>query len=609
MSRLQLGNSAMNQAAEDRFLQDLERYVASAPVGTCPVDLALGCLTLCHAQTCGKCVPCRVGHAQLKQLLKAVLDGSATEETLETIENLSKNIIYSTDCLLGTTAATLVLKSIRNFRDDYEEHVRNGSCIGTAHGPASCTSFCPAHVDIPGYIALVREGRPQDAVKLIRKDNPFPIACAYICEHPCEARCRRGILDEAVNIRGLKLYAVEHCGKMDAPPCAEDTGKRVAVIGGGPCGLTAAYYLRLMGHEVTVYEQRHKLGGMMRYGIPSYRFPREELDREIDFILSTGINVVTDFSIGKDISFEQFKREHDAVYISVGAHADNKLGIEGEDAEGVMSAVELLRGIGDGNLPDFTGKRIVVVGGGNVALDCVRTSIRLGAEKVTCVYRRRMADITALPKEIESGLAEGAEIVELHAPVRIETEDGKAKAFIAQPQIIGEYDRSGRAAPRNADVPEVRFDADIVIVAIGQAIVCSPFEKTVPVERRRLSAAPDGKISGIDGVFAGGECVTGPATVIRAIAAGKAAAASMDKYLGFNHKISVDVEIPLPHAKDRRKCGRINIAERGVDERKSDFKCVECFMSDEEAAQESTRCMRCDHYGFGSFRGGRRFEW
>ena len=228
----------------------------------------------------------------------------------------------------------------------------------------SCVALCPAGVDIPGYIALVNEGRCADAVRLIRKDNPFPVACAYICEHPCEARCRRNMVDDAINIRGLKRYAVDHAGPVPQPQPAPATGKSVAIIGGGPGGLSAAYYLALMGHRVTVYEKQKQLGGMMRYGIPSYRLPRQLLEAEIASILSVGIQVRTGVDVGTDITFDQLKRRYDCLYISIGAHTDKKTGIEGEDSQSVISAVELLRRIGDEEMPDFTGQQVVVIGGG-----------------------------------------------------------------------------------------------------------------------------------------------------------------------------------------------------------------------------------------------------
>ena len=467
-------------------------------------------------------------------------------------------------------------------------------------------------MDIPGYVALVSEGRYADAVKLIRKDNPFPTACAYICEHPCEARCRRGMIDDPINIRGLKKFAVNNAGTVPNPPCAPDTGKRVAIVGGGPGGLSAAYYLRLMGHSVTVYEQQKKLGGMLRYGIPSYRFPREKLDEEIASILSTGIEVKLETTIGKDISYNDLRKQYDALYLAIGAQTDKKTGIPGEDSQGVISAVEMLRGIGDDIMPDFTGKKVVVIGGGNVAMDVTRSAIRLGAEKVSCVYRRRQADMTALAEEVEGALAEGAELLTLQAPVRIEAdENGHATALWVQPQIIGSVGRDGRPRPNKADCPEVRIPADLILVAIGQGVETHYFEEGgVPVRRGSFLAEEDSSLDTQEGVFAGGDCVTGPATAIRAIAAGKVAAANIDEYLGYNHVITTDVQIlPPPRLNNLPPHGRVTIGEREASERKKDFACIECEMSLEEATTEATRCLRCDHFGYGSFKGGRIDRW
>ena len=611
MSRLDIKTPSRAQTVVEGLYRDVERRIAASPPGLCPVDMSLSFLQLCHAQTCGKCVPCRIGLGQLTLLINQVLDGEATMETIAIIEKTARSIVNTADCAIGRDAARLVVEGLEGFRDDYEEHVKHNRCLAGLQNPVPCVALCPAGVDIPGYMALVGEGRCADAVRLIRKDNPFPTACAYICEHPCEARCRRNMVDDAINIRGLKRYAVDHAGVVPQPECAPATGKKVAIIGGGPSGLSCAYYLALMGHGVTVYEEREQLGGMLRYGIPSYRFPREKLDAEIESILSLGIEVHTGVTVGRDIWLEKLEQEYDCIYIAIGAHQDKKTGIPGENSKNVISAVEMLRAIGDNEMPDFTGKQVVVIGGGNVAMDVTRSSIRLGADKVTCVYRRRQADMTALPDEITGALAEGAELMTLAAPVRIEAdEDGAAKALWVQPQIIGEVDKAGRPRPGKAALEEVRIPADVIVVAIGQGIEIQGFDQAgVPIQRGAFVAGLSGQVRDMDSVFAGGDCVTGPATAIRAIAAGKVAAANIDEHLGFRHEITVDVEIPSPKLNNSPPHGRIDTTEREACERKHDFEDIECGLTQEGACAEAGRCLRCDHFGYGIFRGGRNEKW
>ena len=612
MSRLEVKTPGQAQAIVEQLYRNMERRIAASPPGLCPVDMALNFLRLCQAQTCGKCVPCRIGLTQLSRMIQEVLDGEPEIDILRRIETTAQVIVDTADCAIGIDAANLVLMGLKGFRDDFEEHILHHRCLGSLRNPVPCVALCPAGVDIPGYISLVNAGRCDDAVRLIRKDNPFPTACAYICEHPCEARCRRNMVDDALNIRGLKRYAVDHAGNVPQPKCAPATGKKIAVIGGGPGGLSAAYYLALMGHHVAIYEKRQKLGGMMRYGIPSYRFPRELLDAEIESILSLGIEVHTGMKVGNEISFDELKANYDCLYISIGAHTDKKVGIEGEDSIGAISAVQMLGQIGDDIMPDFTDQNVVVVGGGNVAMDVTRSAIRLGAKKVTCVYRRRQDDMTAQSEEVEGAIAEGAEVLTLHAPLRIESDDqNHVTALWAQPQIIGEFDSAGRPRPNTAEVAPLRIPADTVIVAIGQGIESRGFEESgIKLQRSgTLTARPDTQLPNMEAVFAGGDCVTGPATVIRAIAAGKAAAANIDDYLGFNHEITADVTVPTPLCSDLRPRGRVNPSERDASERKCDFNCIECGMTDEEAAQESSRCLRCDHFGYGNFKGGRVEKW
>lgn len=619
MSRLLIRTPSQAQAVVDNLYGNMERRIAASPPGLCPVDMALNFLNLCHAQSCGKCTPCRIGLGQLSTLLRQVLDEEATMDTLNVIRNTAQAIVDSTDCAIGTNAARLVLDGLEGFKDDYISHIRDKHCLGSLQNPVPCVALCPAGVDIPGYIALIAAGRLKDAVKLIRKDNPWPIACAYICEHPCEARCRRTMMDDPMNIRGLKKYAVNNAGHVPHPPCAEPTGKKVAVIGGGPGGLSAAYYLTLMGHEVTVYERHKKLGGMLRYGIPAYRFPREKIDEEIENILSVGIKVHTgvnvgtdaDFNEGVDITFEEIRAGSDAVYIAIGAQTDKKTGMPGEDSGNVMSAVEMLGKIGDDEMPDFTGKKVVVIGGGNVAMDVCRSSVRLGAEKVSCVYRRRQVDMTALPEEVEGALAEGVEMLTLQAPIRIEAdENGNAVALWTQPQVIGPMDKAYRPRPMKADVPENRIEADLIVLAIGQGVETHGFEQMgIRVSRGSITTYADSRLPSGEGIFAGGDCVTGPATAIRAIAAGKVAAANIDEYLGFRHEITTDVEVPTPRFNNKPPHGRVNLLEREAGERAKDFQCIECEMTPQEAQIESTRCLRCDYFGYGNFKGGRNEKW
>ena len=616
MSRLTILTKDKAQVTMESLYQDLERRIVASPPGLCPVDLTRSFIKMCLAQSCGKCVPCRVGLRQLARLFDNVLDGEANEETVENIKLTAEGIYYSADCAIGYEAAKLALKSVDGCIDDFESHIHNGFCSCNSNQPVACVKSCPAGVDIPGYIALVQQGRYADAVRLIRRDNPMPTTCAYICEHPCENRCKRTIIDAPVNIRGLKKMAVDNSGIVPVPECEAPTGKKVAIIGGGPGGLSAAYYLALMGHKVTIFEQRKQLGGMLRYGIPNYRFPRKKLDEEIDSILSTGIEVKKNISVGKDISFDDITKEYDATYISIGAHADKKIGIEGEDAKsGITSAVEMLRAIGDGDMPDYTGKKVIVIGGGNVAMDVARSSIRLGASKVSIVYRRRKADMTALEEEVEGAEAEGCDVLELMSPVRIkQDEEGNAIGLIVKPQMISRVSH-GRPAPKAAAKDEVLLESDLIVVAIGQGIETKSFEgHGIKVQRGVISALNTGNITPQDGemsegVFAGGDCVTGPATVIKAIAAGKVAAANIDEYLGFNHEITCDVEIPYASNEDKVACGRVEVALRDAAERKNDFEPIEYGFSCEEACQEAGRCLRCDHFGFGAFRGGREEQW
>ena len=478
-----------------------------------------------------------------------------------------------------------------------------------------CQEGCPIHTNIPEVIRLLKANQMDAAGRMLFENNPLTTVCSLVCNHEkqCEGHCIRNRMPshDPVHFSIIEDYiSTTYANKMTAGP-APKNGMKAAVVGSGPAGLTIAVLLARWGYDVTIFDARDKIGGVMRYGIPNYRLPREVLDAEIASMLALGIDVHVNVNVGDDVTFDELRQQNDALYIALGAHTDKKTGIEGEDAGGVISAVEMLREIGDDHMPDFRNKDIVVIGGGNVAMDVCRSAVRLGARKVSCVYRRRQEDMTALPEEVEGAVAEGVELVTLQAPVRIETDaNGHAVALWTQPQIIGEMDKKGRPAPEKAKRSEKRIAADVVVVAIGQGVETHGFEQTkIAIKRGAFVAEASGQIDNMDGVFAGGDCVTGPATVIRAIAAGKVAAANIDEYLGFHHEIDPGVEIPTARLNNKPPHGRIDTTEREAGERKHDFKCIECGLTDEEAYSEASRCLRCDHFGYGIFRGGRKGKW
>ena len=422
MSKIFLADPKSCDVKIGRLLEKFETKVKVYPPGTCPLTVQLSLLTASKNQTCGKCVPCRDGLPQLETLLKSILEGDATMETLEHMRRLATMIRDTADCAIGYQSAIEVLQGLDTFREEYESHIKDHVCPGEMGQKVPCINLCPAHVDIPAYIALIGEEDYAGAINMIRKDNPLPTACAMICEHPCEQRCRRNLIDDSINIRGLKKYAVDQIAadKVAVPKANKSTGKKVAVIGGGPAGMTAAYFLGLMGHKVTIFERQKALGGMLRYGIPNYRFPKDRLDEDIRAILSAGdIEVKYEAKVGTEIPIEEIHKEYDAMFVAIGAQAGKRLRLEGSDAGNVESAVEMLDRIGNGNIPDYTGKNVVVIGGGNVAMDAARSAVRCNAEDVRIVYRRRQDDMTALDTEIESAVMEGIELLTLKSPKSI----------------------------------------------------------------------------------------------------------------------------------------------------------------------------------------------
>ncbi len=612
MRRLSETNS-LNQRT-DILLRKFRSRIDSYPPGMCPLALYRSILHISMSQSCGKCVPCRDGLVQVERLFSDILSGTADEKTLEKMRQLCEMIARTADCVVGVASAMLVLDSLEKFPDEYESHLKYRRCIPQVGQTIPCMTLCPAHVDVPAYIALIKEGDYAGAVNMIRDRNPFPTACAMVCEHPCERKCRRRILDAPVNIRGLKQYAVEQVSadQVATPQPNVNTGKEVAIIGGGPSGLTAAYFLSLMGHKAVVYDEHPQLGGMLRYGIPRYRLPKDRLDQDIHAILNAGnIEVRPETKIGRDISFEEIRQTHDAVYLALGAQLGNRIPVENADAKNVIPAADFLQQIARGEEVDLTGKRVTIIGGGNVAMDAARTAVRLQAESVH-VFTRKRDDLTALQGEIDSAAREGVHFRTLVDFLHIEADPKEPDHICAvwlQPEIVAEYDEDGLVTTEHSSRYPYRFKCDYLIMGVGQHSDTDAFEKAgVPVSRSRILADSACMVEGMEGVFSGGDCVSGPSTAINAIAAGQVAAFNIDEYLGYHHKIPCEAAAPPAMPNPFIPTGRTVVEEVDPAESRENFDFVEIPMTPEEALREAGRCLRCDHHGCGSMEGGRFHE-
>ncbi len=606
----------------DIVLRKFRSRMSSYPPGMCPLSLYRSLLQISMNQSCGKCVPCRDGLVEADRLLKSILNGDATMDTLEQLRSLCEMIAATSDCAVGVTGANLILSSISDFADEYVSHIKHRRCIcdtaqisddnGDKAIPSQtipCITLCPAHVNVPGYISLIESGDYAGAVNMIRDRNPFPTACAMVCEHPCEKKCRRTLIDMPINIRGLKKYAVDHAAAdtVETPKCNVSTGKRVAIVGGGPSGMTAAYFLALMGHKAVIFDEHEKLGGMLRYGIPEYRLPKKRLDEDINAIIKTGdIEIHTGTKIGEDISFEELNNDYDAVYLALGAQIGNRMPIDNADAANVIPAADFLQDVANNRAVDLTDKKVVLIGGGNVAMDAARTAVRLNAKSIH-VFTRKRDDITALADEVEGAMQEGVRFRTLLSFLNIEVskETGKVCAVWLQPEIVGEFDDFGLVKTEHSSAYPYRFTCDYLILGVGQRSDVKAFEEAgVPVNRSRIDADETCMVKGMPGVFSGGDCVSGPSTAINAIAAGQVAAYNIDEYLGYHHKIELDVSVPEAVPNKCVPTGRAEIEERDPFDRKNDFKEVELSMTYEEAVREAGRCLRCDHFGCGSMVGG-----
>ena len=594
----------------DTVLNKFKTSISSYPPGMCPLVLYRTLLQMSMNQSCGKCLPCRDGLVEVERLLNSVLKGEGSPETLEKMKSMCVMIAQSSDCAVGVVAANLVLDSLSEFADEYESHINNRRCVENTIQTVPCITLCPAHVNVPGYIALIKAGRYADAINLIRDKNPFPTACAMVCEHPCENKCRRAIIDEAINIRGLKKFAVDqqNAREVATPKANVKTGKTIAIVGGGPSGLTCAYFLSLMGHKAVVFEEHEKLGGMLRYGIPEYRLPKAKLEDDIEAILKAGdIEVKYATKIGRDISFEEIRKNYDAVFLGLGAQLGNRMPMENVDAPNVIPAADFLQKVAKGEKIDIEGKRVVLIGGGNVAMDAARTAARLKAATIH-VFTRKRDDMTALSSEIRAAMQEGVRFRTLLSFLNIEADEksGLAQAVWLQPEIVGPYDKNGMMTTEHSSSYPYRFKCDLLILGVGQRSDVSTFEKEgLPCERGRVLADESCQVQNMEGVFSGGDCVTGPSTAINAIAAGQVAAFNIDEYLGYHHKVECNVKIPTEILHSYIPTGRAMIEERDPFDRVCDFKHVEIPMTEEEGAREAGRCLRCDHFGCGSMVGGK----
>ncbi len=458
-----------------------------------------------------------------------------------------------------------------------------------------CKEACPAGVDVPRYLRLIVAGKYAEALAVIRESIPFPAICGYVCPAPCEVKCQLAqVTDAPEAIRTLKRFVADHAPReWPHHPESPKTGKRIAVVGSGPAGLTAAYYLTRQGHNPTVFEARSEPGGMMRMGIPAYRLPPEILDAEIDQIKKAGVEVKTDTRIESPDGL--LAQGYDAVFVAVGAHRGVRMGIDGEESPGVVDALSFLRRVSMGECPTV-GKRVAVVGGGNAAVDAARTALRLGAEEVTIVYRRTRAEMRAYPDEVNEALREGVKIIFLATPRRISRGDRHLRM-----ECLRTNPGSGDAVvpPQPIEGSEFIVDAETVIAAVGQEPEI-PLGFSLALSGKTISVSPDSMATSKAGVFAGSDCVTGPRSVIEAIAAGRKAAVAIDRYLGGQgvieerlapseeKVISVATNYPSPTAIGNQ------VPLLSVTERFEGFPLVELPLSPEVAALEANRCLKCD---------------
>jgi len=570
---------------------------------TCMVDMARFFMEFVQDESCGKCVPCRLGTKRMLEILERITRGEGKEGDIELLEELGETIRETAMCGLGQTAPNPVLSTIKYFREEYEEHIKDKYCRAGVCADmfiAPCSNACPAGVNVPGYIALIAAGKIKEAYNLIRKDNPFPAVCGRICTHPCESKCRRGQLDEPIAIKDLKRYVADYMMKNEEPYMDlvfPKKNKTVGIIGAGPSGLTCAYYLARLGYGVHVYEAQPVAGGVLAFGIPEYRLPEEVLKNEIRLIEQVGVKIHLNTEVGTDITFYQLRDRHDAIYIATGTQFSNRINIPGEELKGVYYGLDFLR---DVNLKENIkiGKRVAVIGGGNTAIDAARTALRLGAKEVTIIYRRTIEDMPADKREIQDAIEEGIKIIPLTAPVAFRGKD-KVEQVECVKMKLGEFDSSGRRKPKEIYGSNFMIQADMVIPAVSQYSDL-PFVNRDELEVSEWGTFVTDKetmMTKMKGVFAGGDVVRGSDMVITAIADGKNAAKSIDKYLGGTGELNTGEEIEIPEAVEEKEIlehERFPMKHLDPEVRKCSFDEVSVGFHKLNALAESMRCLRCD---------------
>jgi len=574
---------------------------------TCMVDTARFFMEFCQEESCGKCTPCRDGTTRMVEILERICHGQGKDGDIELLEELAYIIKDSALCGLGQTAPNPVLSTIRYFREEYEAHIYDKRCPAAVCSKlfkSPCQHACPIEMDIPAYIALIRANRINDAYKVMKKTNPFPGVCGRVCPQFCASKCRRGQLDEPMAIAWLKRYIADNAKKPEIKAVEVTRRQKIAVVGAGPAGLTAAQDLALRGYKVTVFEELPYAGGMMRYAIPEYRMPRDIIQSEVDDIAALGVEIKTGVKVGRDISYDAIKKEYDIVLLAIGAHKSWTLDIPGEDLHGVYGAVEFLRAVNLGK-DVKVGSKVAVVGGGNSAIDAARTAIRLGAKDVTILYRRERKDMPAWENEIVAAEEEGVKIEYLVAPVKVIGKDGKVAGVECQRMQLAEFDKSGRRRPKPIEGSNFVLSIDTIVPAISQSSETDWITKDSGITVTKggtIALAPKKKTATTAaGVFVAGDAAKGPATVVEAIAMGHQAAAEIDDYIraatgepAYKAPAEELIEIPFEVDEEVTEPPKAKMPELKLSERKITFKEVELGYNKKTAYKEACRCMRCD---------------